>query len=93
MKDERAPDLNTPGFEPETQWSEVECSTPRPSAPRWSGRVREQLAQEGPLRDLSCGDQNSRAEWNTEDTSLREINFVGQTTHILMWPLREIHRG
>ncbi len=26
-KDESAPDLNTPGFELETQWSEVECST------------------------------------------------------------------
>ncbi len=26
--------MNTPGFEPGTQWSEVECSTARPSAPR-----------------------------------------------------------
>ena len=34
MKDERAPDLNTPGFEPGTQWSEVKCSAARPSAPR-----------------------------------------------------------
>ena len=34
-KDERAPDMNTPGFEPGTQWSEVECSTARPSAPRF----------------------------------------------------------
>ncbi len=33
-KDESAPDLNTPGFEPEIQWSEVECSTTRPSTPR-----------------------------------------------------------
>ncbi len=34
MKEESAPDLNTPGFEPGAQWSEVECSTIRPSAPR-----------------------------------------------------------
>ncbi len=34
MKDERAPDLNTPGFEPGTQWSEVECFTSRPNEPR-----------------------------------------------------------
>ncbi len=27
--------MNTPGFEPVTQWSEVECSTARPSAPRY----------------------------------------------------------
>ncbi len=26
-KDERAPDMNTPGFEPGTQWSEVDSST------------------------------------------------------------------
>ena len=26
--------MNTPGFEPWTQWSEVECSTARPSTPR-----------------------------------------------------------
>ena len=29
MKDERTPDMNTPGFEPGTQWSEVECFTAR----------------------------------------------------------------
>ncbi len=34
MKDERAPDLNTPGCKHGTQWSEVECSTARPSALR-----------------------------------------------------------
>ncbi len=34
MKDESAPDLNTRGFEPGTQWSEVECSTAEPKAPR-----------------------------------------------------------
>ncbi len=33
-KDERAPDMTTPGFEPRTQWFEVECSTARPYAPR-----------------------------------------------------------
>ena len=27
VKDERAPDMNTPGFKPGTQWSEVECYT------------------------------------------------------------------
>ncbi len=32
MKDESPPDLNTPGFVPGTQRSEVECSIPRPSA-------------------------------------------------------------
>ena len=32
MKDESASDLNTPCFEPESQWSDVECSTARPSA-------------------------------------------------------------
>ncbi len=33
MKDERVPDMN--GFEPGTQWSEVEYSgTPRPSVPQ-----------------------------------------------------------
>ncbi len=31
MKDERAPNVNTPGFESGTQWSEVKCSTTRPS--------------------------------------------------------------
>ena len=32
MKDESesTPDLNTPGFEPGTQWSEDECATARP---------------------------------------------------------------
>ena len=35
MKDERAADLNTLGFEPGTQWSEVECSTARPSTLRY----------------------------------------------------------
>ncbi len=25
--------MNTPGFEPGTQWSEIECSTARPSTP------------------------------------------------------------
>ncbi len=30
--------MNTPGFEPVTQWSEVECSTARPSAPRSQNR-------------------------------------------------------
>ncbi len=34
MKDESAPHLITPSFEPETQWSEVEYSTARPSALR-----------------------------------------------------------
>ncbi len=34
IKDESAPDLNTPGFEPVTQWSEVECSTAWWSAAR-----------------------------------------------------------
>ncbi len=33
-KDESAPVMNTLGFEPGTQWSEVECSIARPSAPR-----------------------------------------------------------
>ncbi len=32
MKDASATDLNTPGFEPVTQWSEVGCSTAHPSA-------------------------------------------------------------
>ena len=31
MKGESAPDLETPGFEPGTQWSEVECYTARPA--------------------------------------------------------------
>ncbi len=35
MKDESAPNWNTPVFEPGTQWSEVECSTARASAPRY----------------------------------------------------------
>ncbi len=35
VKDDSAPDLNTPGFEPVTQWSEVECCTIRPNAPPW----------------------------------------------------------
>ncbi len=35
MKGESAPDFNTPGFEPGTQWSKVECSTAQPSAPRF----------------------------------------------------------
>ncbi len=30
-KDESDPDLNTPGFKPGTKWSEIECSTVRPS--------------------------------------------------------------
>ncbi len=30
MKDKSAPDLITLGFEPRTQWSEVECSTAQP---------------------------------------------------------------
>ncbi len=34
MKDESAPDVKTTGFQPGTQWSDVECSTTRPSAPR-----------------------------------------------------------
>ena len=29
VKDERTPDMNSPGFEPRTQWSEVECFTAR----------------------------------------------------------------
>ncbi len=33
-KDESARNLNTPGFETGTQWSEVEYSIARPSAPR-----------------------------------------------------------
>ncbi len=33
-KDESAPDVNTPGLEPGTQWSEVECSSARPSTPQ-----------------------------------------------------------
>ena len=39
MKDEGVPDLNTPGFEPGTQWSEIEYSTGRPSAPRYAAAV------------------------------------------------------
>ncbi len=35
LKDERSPDLNTPCFEPGTQWSEVECAAARPSAPHF----------------------------------------------------------
>ena len=31
MYTESAPDLNKPRFEAGTQWSEVECSTTRPS--------------------------------------------------------------
>ena len=30
----KCPRLDTPGFEPGTKWSEVECATPRPSALR-----------------------------------------------------------
>ncbi len=37
MKDESSPDLKTLGFEPGTQWFEVECSTARPSAPHMIG--------------------------------------------------------
>ncbi len=33
IKDKSAPDLNTRGFELENQWSEIECSIPRTSAP------------------------------------------------------------
>ncbi len=34
MKDERAPDLNTPGYEPGTQWSEANCSSMRTALSR-----------------------------------------------------------
>ena len=33
MKDESGSGLNTPGFEPATQWSEFECSTARTNTP------------------------------------------------------------
>ncbi len=63
MKDESAPHLNTPGFEPRTQWSEIECSTAQPSASRdfATGRCQS-LRFNSPLHSLRASPQRVREE-------------------------------
>ncbi len=60
-KDGNAPDLNSPGSEPGTQWSEVESSTARPSPPHGGGGTK---ALPGHIGQRYCPEGHDLLWWS-----------------------------